>query len=101
MLDKSYANQGVLKSFAKKYIWWKTPEDAVLYPRRIIAQVMNMGTFEDVQKLVQHMGVDILKDVIAHAEAGWFNERSWAYWHYRLDLAEVDQVPHLPVRRFV
>jgi hypothetical protein len=34
------------------------------------------------------------------AEAGWFNDRSWHYWNYRLGLAAVDRVPPLPVRRF-
>jgi hypothetical protein len=45
-------------------------------------------------------GSFFLREVLKHAEAGQFNERSWAYWHYRLELANVDQVPALPVRRF-
>lgn len=32
-----------LKSFAK-YIWWKTPDEAVAFPERLVAQVMNIGT---------------------------------------------------------
>jgi hypothetical protein len=38
--------------FAHKYIWWQTPESAVTSPHRIIAQVMNLGTFEDAQALL-------------------------------------------------
>jgi hypothetical protein len=38
--------------------------------------------------------------VLARGEAGQFSARSWAYWHYRLGLAKVDEVPPLPVRRF-
>lgn len=89
-----------LKPLASKYIWWKTPEEAVVMPERVIAQVMNIGDYADVQALVSHVGDEVLRDVLTHAEAGQFNERSWAYWHYRLGLSSVDHVPALPVRRF-
>jgi len=92
-------NQESLKPFASKYIWWKTPEEAVAMPERVIAQVMDIGDYADVQSLVSQIGDEALREVLIHAEAGWFNERSWAYWHYRLELASVDYVPALPVRR--
>lgn len=93
-------DQALLKAFARKYIWWKTPGEAVLMPERVIAQVMNIGDYTDVQSLTVQVGDDVLREVLTHAEAGQFNERSWAYWHYRLDLASVDHVPTLPVRKF-
>ena len=89
-----------LKPLASKYIWWKTPEEAVVMPERVIAQVMNIGDYSDVQALVSQVGDEVLRDVLTHAEAGQFNERSWAYWHYRLGLSSVDHVPALPMRRF-
>lgn len=91
--------QESLKPLARKYIWWKTPDEAVAMPARVIAQVMNVGDYSDVQWLVSQVGDDVLRDVLAHAQAGQFNERSWAYWHYRLGLADVEQVPALPARR--
>ena len=89
-----------LKPLASKYIWWKTPEEAVVMPERVIAQVMNIGDYSDVQALVSQVGDEVLRDVLTHAEAGQFNDRSWAYWHYRLGLSSVGHVPALPVRRF-
>jgi hypothetical protein len=89
-----------LRPFASKYIWWKTPDEAVATPDRVIAQVMNIGDYSDVQSLAAQVGDEVLREVLAHAEAGQFNERSWAYWHYRLGLSEVDQVPALPARGF-
>ena len=89
-----------LKPLAGKYIWWKTPEEAVSMPERVIAQVMNIGDYSDVQALASQVGDEVLREVLTHAEAGQFNERSWAYWHYRLELSSVDHVPPLPVRRF-
>jgi hypothetical protein len=96
----SEINRDALKALAAKYIWWKTPEEAVRMPQRVIAQVMNIGDYADVQALAAQVGDDVLRDALLHAEAGQFNARSWAYWHYRLGLAEVDKVPALPVRKF-
>jgi len=94
-------DQAFLKRLAARYIWWKTPDEAVRYPNRVIAQVMKIGDFDDVQELIQVAGEDRLRQVIQQAEAGQFNDRSWAYWHYRLGLAAIEQVPPLPVRKFV
>ncbi|MEI9902712.1 MAG: hypothetical protein WDN06_01060 [Asticcacaulis sp.] len=51
---------------ARKYIWWKTPEEALVYPKRIMAQVMNMGDYDDVQALAKHFGDPVLRDVLVH-----------------------------------
>jgi len=69
-------------------------------PERVIAQVMDIGDYADVQSLASQIGDDVLREVLAHAQAGQFNARSWTYWHYRLGLSDVDQVPALPVRAF-
>ncbi len=94
-------NLELLKTFSRKYIWWKTPDEAVAMPERVIAQVMNIGDYADVQILASQVGDEALREVLTHAEAGQFNERSWTYWHYRLGLSNVDHVPALPVRKFV
>ncbi len=93
-------NQALLKQLARKYIWWKTPDEAVATPQYVIAQMMNIGDYDDVQKLASQVGDNVLSDALLHAEAGQFNERSWAYWHYPLGLTSVDQVPALPARKF-
>ena len=51
-----------------------------------MAQVMDIGDYLDVQELAKAVGEDALREVIVHAQAGQFNERSWAYWNYRLGL---------------
>jgi hypothetical protein len=90
----------LLEKFARKYIWWKTPKDAIARPERIVAQVMNIGDYDDVQSLVHQAGVPYLCEVLTHAEAGQFDARSWTYWHYRLGLSDPGKVPPLPERRF-
>jgi hypothetical protein len=89
----------LLVEFARKYIWWLTPVEALAYPARIVAQVMNLGEFNDARRLTKALGEDTLRAVLARAEAGQFNERSWHYWHYRLGLAQPGAVPPMPVRR--
>lgn len=93
-------DQDALKQLAGKYIWWKAPDEAVAMPERVIAQVMNIGDYADVQALAGLVGDDALREVLTHAEVGQISERSRAYWHYRLGLASVDQVLAAPVRKF-
>jgi hypothetical protein len=89
----------LIERLARKYIWWKTPEEAAEQPERVIAQVMNIGDFADVQALGAAVGDSVLIDVLSYAQAGEFNPRSRAYWHYRLHLAEPGQLPPMPVRK--
>lgn len=93
-------DRDALKLLASKYVGWKTPDEAVAMPGRVIAQVMNIGDYADVQTLVHQVSDDVLRDVLTHAHAGQFSERSWAYWNYRLGLANVDHVSPMPARRF-
>lgn len=88
-----------LKRYARKYVWWKTPDEAVDVPARVVAQVMNIGDCDDVQALAERVGDDYPRQVLTRAEIGQFSARSWAYWHYRLGLAQPGQVPAMPMRR--
>ncbi|MGP8253827.1 MAG: hypothetical protein ACLQHF_17495 [Terracidiphilus sp.] len=91
--------QETLRLFATKYIWWKAPDEALKHPERIIAQVMNIGDYDDVRALFKLVDEEYLRAVLQGAEAGELNERSWTYWHYRLRVSEPGEVPALPERR--
>lgn len=69
-------------------------------PKRVLAQVMSRGDYQDVLLVLEQFGERQLREVIGSAEAGWFDDRSWHYWHYKLGLAEPGRVPPSPVRRF-
>jgi hypothetical protein len=99
LADLDDAQRKLLRELAARYIWWKTPEDAIEYPQRVIAQVMNIGDFDDVQRMARAFNDALLRGVIRQAEIGQFNARSWTYWHYRLNMAEIGEVPPLPARR--
>lgn len=90
----------VLRQMAAKYVWWKSPDEAMRHPRRIITQVMNIGDYGDVQRMTHALSDAALKDALAQAEAGELSERSWVYWHLRLGLCSIQEnCPPLPVRR--
>ena len=94
-------DRDILIRLAAKYFWWKAPDEAVRQPERVVAQVMNIGDYDDVQMLAAQAGEDYLREVLAHAEIGQYNGRSWFYWHYRLGLAGLGQVPTMPWKRIV
>ena len=97
----AWLRAATLKPYCTKYIWWKSPEEALKLPQRVIAQVMDIGTFDDVQSLAEILGDVALREVLQQAEAGQFSERAWHYWHYRLGLADAaSPPPDLPQRDF-
>ena len=65
----------LLEELARKYVWWKTPEEAIAHPDRIVVQVMNLGDYEDVQALVHRVDSAYLRKVLTDAEAGQFDAR--------------------------
>ncbi len=89
----------LLEELTRKYVWWKSTEEAAVYPDRIVAQVMDIGDYADVQRISDELGEEYLSRVLRQAEIGQFTPRSWAYWHYRLGLAELGQVPPMPGRK--
>jgi transcriptional regulator with XRE-family HTH domain len=89
----------LMKRMAQRYIWWQPPEASVADPRRIIAQVMDIGTIEDIQALARAIGRNTLTGVLQQARPGWFRPRSWAFWHTALGLATDGRIPPIPSRR--
>lgn len=91
-------NAAVLRELASHTIWWMTPQEACQSPYRVLAQVMNLGTAEDLHLMLKTFGCAPLKDVIAHAQAGWFDRKHWCFWHSVLELSDPLHVPPLPKR---
>ena len=48
----------LLAEMARKYIWWMPAEEALDYPARIVAQVMNIGVFRDACRVADALGDD-------------------------------------------
>lgn len=69
-------------------------------PDRLIAQVMDIGIWEDVCSLAELVSKRVLLTVLRNAEAGQFSPRSWHYWWYYLTDIDIDEVPPMPERTF-
>ena len=88
-----------LTTLARKYIWWQPPEHALRDRRRLIAQVMDIGTHADVEALRAALGDEEFKYALREARAGEFSKRSWHYWHLVLEMAKPHAIPPLPRRK--
>ena len=93
-------DRALLERLARRYVWWKSPAEASAFPQHVLAQVMDVGTIEDLVVLWHEVDDDTLREVLVNAEAGQFRPRSWHYWHYRLGMADTEEgIPPLPARR--
>ena len=89
----------LMKRMAQRYLWWQPPEVSVRDPRRVIAQVMDVGTLEDIQSLAKGVGRSTLIGIMKQALPGWFRPRSWAFWHTALGRTSAGRIPPIPSRR--
>ena len=88
----------LLADLAARYIWWRDaqpPSDD-----RIIAQVMNLGTYDDVRRLeAAGYAPQELRAAMLRAQPGWISARSWSFWRARRARAGGGQLPEAPPRR--
>jgi hypothetical protein len=83
----------------RKFFWWEPVGSQPRSDLRILAQAMNLASFEDVRHLETALGADQLVEVMLKAEPGWIDERSWDFWRGRLALATGRAIPETPPRR--
>ena len=91
---------GLLQEFERKYMWWRPVGRAAHAPERVVAQVMNLGTYADIRRLETAFAPKTLADVARGSPAGWFSPRSWEFWRGRLAAARIEIPPSPPERSF-
>lgn len=88
-----------LLQIAERYVWWSAPDKTLSENLpRLIAQVMEMGTWEDAHELLALVGREAFIDVLRDPPAGVFSPKSWTFWHVRLDMG---QAPELKTGRTI
>ncbi len=80
-----------LLQIARALFWWEPPEQALANKHRFLAQVMTLGTWQEVQRVKAKLGLDAFKEALLHAPPGIFDARSWAYWHAVFRLPEPER----------
>ena len=83
-------NEETLRAIAAKLIWWQAPEVSLRDARRLVAQIMNLGTWEDVKFAQSHFGLAAFRDALEQAQPGWFEQDSWVVWHNAFELPAPD-----------
>src|SRR5262245_55085455 len=89
----------LIAELGRKYIWWEPVGTASHSEDRMIAQAMNLGTFDDIRCLEQTLGAERLAEVMQRAQPGWLSDRSWEFWRRRLSRALGRSMPPEPPRR--
>lgn len=74
----------VLEELARRYVWWKSPRDALARRDHFLCQLMQLGTGDDVRAARAALGDDAFRAALRAAPAGVLDARSWNYWHLLL-----------------
>jgi hypothetical protein len=90
----------LLAELAPKYVWWRRANGGTHKPERIVAQVMNLGTYDDIRRLERVFTPPELAEVMRHAQPGWFTPRSWEFWRGRLSAGGISIAASPPRRMF-
>lgn len=91
-------HRGRLERLAARYVWWTPPARTVDdNMARLVAAVMEMGTWEDANEMEYLVGTDVISGVLDDPPLGVLSMKSLTYWHARLD-RHGDPVP--PRSRF-
>jgi hypothetical protein len=99
MSTQTADSDDLLAELGRKYIWWAPVGSEPHARERVIAQVMDLGTYEDIQRLEAALGFEQLADIMLHAAPGWFSPRSWGFWRGRLARETNKAIPSQPPRR--
>ena len=97
-LDDPLAKDRRAETMARKYVWWQPPLRALADRRTFFAQMMTLGSVDDVRWLLARVSEEDLCGVLRDPPVGVFNGRSWNFWHLRLGC---EPVPELPARTLV
>ncbi|MCY4026807.1 MAG: hypothetical protein OXH75_10915 [Acidobacteria bacterium] len=95
-MDDRLTSDDRAAAMARKYVWWQSPDRTLRDRRLLLAQMMTLGTADDVRWLVSRVSAADLRGVLSDPPVGVFNRRSWVFWRRRLGL---DPEAPLPSRR--
>jgi hypothetical protein len=86
-----------LEDIAREVVWWEPPEVTLLDQNNFLSRVMARGFWDDVQRVVGIYGEEAFREALRHSKPGVIDIASWHYWHHRLG---IEPVPEMPKRTF-
>jgi hypothetical protein len=87
----------LIAELERRCLWWSDGHQ--VDRTRTIAQVMELGTYEDIRRIEAVFTTEELRDVMLRAPAGAISPRSWDFWRGRLRFAGCTAIPEAPPRR--
>ena len=93
------ADPSSLDGLRRRYLWWEPVGGEPHRPERLVAQIMNLGTYDDIRRLEALLEPAALAEVMLHAQPGWFSPRSWDFWRGRLSRDAAARLPPSPPKR--
>lgn len=90
---------GRIADLAKKYLWWDAVDENGHSLPRMIAQIMRLGSYEDILSLETIAGSHVLAEAMRNSAAGWFDDRSWDFWRGRLSHSGIRDIPEQRPKR--
>lgn len=82
-----------LRSIAREVVWWQDPETTLSDPVFFLCKVMALGTWEDIGRVEPVYGESAFRHALSRCRAGAMDARSWHYWHHRLGISPVPEMP--------
>ena len=92
MLPKEKSAERLL-SIARCVCWWQSADETFENTPRFLCQVMVFGTWDDACFVLDHYGKATFREALQSAPPGLFDNRSWHYWHHRLNVLPVPPLP--------
>jgi len=97
----SDATKDRIAELGRRYLWWEPVGNQPHSEERVIAQAMDLGTFDDIRRMEKTLGSERLAQVMLQAAPGWFSDRSWEFWRGRLSIALGRELPEEAHRRML
>ena len=85
----------LLDRLASRYVWWNTVDWAYAHPAVFLANIMDLGSWDDIQTMRHEVDDSVLKAILLNAAVGYFHARSWDYWHVKFG---INPIPPMPKR---
>ena len=90
-------NHEVLIELAERYVWWQPARETLMRPARLLCQLMQLGTYDDVLTARALLGDDAFRAALRSAPPGVLDDKSWNFWHRVLFGSEPPPQPSRPL----
>jgi hypothetical protein len=86
-------NPDRMARIARRVCWWQPADVTLQNTRLFLCQVMVFGTWDDVCFVLDKHNKASFREALQSAPPGLFDNRSWHYWHHRLQVLPVPELP--------